>query len=106
MTKNSGVPRSKSPVSANEAPRSDSPPMRSSQSPCSPAAQCSRKVMNGNEVQSSVITEKYKVGKVIGDGNFAVVRECVQRSTGQEYALKIIDKAKCSGKVPIQTLSP
>ncbi|KAK2886099.1 hypothetical protein Q8A67_016936 [Cirrhinus molitorella] len=25
---------------------------------------------------SSIITEKYKVGKVIGDGNFAVVREC------------------------------
>jgi len=35
--------------------------------------------VNGNDVQSSVITEKYKVGKVIGDGNFAVVRECVER---------------------------
>lgn len=35
--------------------------------------------MNGNDVQSSVITEKYKVGKVIGDGNFAVVRECMER---------------------------
>lgn len=35
--------------------------------------------VNGNDVQSSVIMEKYKVGKVIGDGNFAVVRECMER---------------------------
>uniref|UniRef100_A0A8C3A0Z4 Serine/threonine-protein kinase DCLK2 n=1 Tax=Cyclopterus lumpus TaxID=8103 RepID=A0A8C3A0Z4_CYCLU len=55
--------------------------------------------VNGNRsVSSSVISEKYKVGKVIGDGNFAVVKECVERSTGQEYALKIIDKARCCGK--------
>ncbi|TNN22580.1 Serine/threonine-protein kinase DCLK2 [Liparis tanakae] len=56
--------------------------------------------VNGNRsVSSSVITDKYKVGKVIGDGNFAVVKECVERSTGKEYALKIIDKARCCGKV-------
>ncbi|ROL01462.1 Serine/threonine-protein kinase DCLK2 [Anabarilius grahami] len=120
--KSPGVPRSKSPVSGNEAPRSESPPVRSSKSSGSPGTQRSRKTsvheaslsptpsrdlndeeeispeVNGNDVQSSVITEKYKVGKVIGDGNFAVVRECMERSTGQEYALKIIDKAKCSGK--------
>ncbi|XP_051946973.1 serine/threonine-protein kinase DCLK2-like isoform X2 [Xyrauchen texanus] len=113
--RSSGVPRSKSPVSANEAPRSQSPPVRSSKSPgslrasvhqVSPSSSPSRRLhdedlsqeVNGNEFQSSVITDKYKVGKVIGDGNFAVVRECVKRSTGQEYALKIIDKAKCSGK--------
>ncbi|KAF5897279.1 serine/threonine-protein kinase DCLK2-like, partial [Clarias magur] len=54
--------------------------------------------VNGNKPQSSIITDKYEVGKVIGDGNFAVVKECVERATGQEYALKIIDKAKCSGK--------
>ncbi len=45
------------------------------------------------------IAERYKVGRMIGDGNFAVVRECVERSTGREYALKIINKSKCRGKV-------
>ncbi|XP_053316625.1 serine/threonine-protein kinase DCLK2 isoform X2 [Spea bombifrons] len=55
--------------------------------------------LNGNKyTDDSVILEKYKVGKVIGDGNFAVVKECVERSTGKEFALKIIDKAKCCGK--------
>ncbi|XP_076585391.1 serine/threonine-protein kinase DCLK2 isoform X2 [Chaetodon auriga] len=55
--------------------------------------------VNGNRYPpASTILEKYKVGKVIGDGNFAVVKECVERSTGKEFALKIIDKAKCSGK--------
>ncbi|KAJ8262152.1 hypothetical protein GJAV_G00163040 [Gymnothorax javanicus] len=55
--------------------------------------------VNGNRcLLASTILDKYKVGKVIGDGNFAVVKECVERSTGKEFALKIIDKAKCSGK--------
>ncbi|KAM8808175.1 serine/threonine-protein kinase DCLK2 [Eudromia elegans] len=55
--------------------------------------------LNGNKcLGSSIILEKYKVGKVIGDGNFAVVKECIERSTGKEFALKIIDKAKCCGK--------
>ncbi|XP_028824279.1 serine/threonine-protein kinase DCLK2 isoform X2 [Denticeps clupeoides] len=44
------------------------------------------------------ILERYRVSRVIGDGNFAVVRKCVARATGQEFALKIIDKVKCSGK--------
>ncbi|XP_059819350.1 serine/threonine-protein kinase DCLK2 isoform X1 [Hypanus sabinus] len=55
--------------------------------------------LNGNRyLPVSTILDKYKVGKVIGDGNFAVVKECVERSSGKEFALKIIDKAKCSGK--------
>ncbi|KAG7232564.1 hypothetical protein INR49_008377 [Caranx melampygus] len=108
---------------ANEASGSQSAvkSSRSSPSPTSPGSRRSLKVsphrssstdvngeaeqpddtveVNGNRsVSSSLINEKYKVGKVIGDGNFAVVKECVERSTGQEYALKIIDKARCCGK--------
>ncbi|XP_053711581.1 serine/threonine-protein kinase DCLK2 isoform X1 [Synchiropus splendidus] len=53
--------------------------------------------VNGNLHHASIV-QKYRVGKVIGDGNFAVVKECVESSTGKEFALKIIDKAKCRGK--------
>ncbi|XP_067419096.1 serine/threonine-protein kinase DCLK1 isoform X2 [Emydura macquarii macquarii] len=51
----------------------------------------------GFQVPAS-IAERYKVGRTIGDGNFAIVKECVERSTGREYALKIIKKSKCRGK--------
>ncbi|XP_062870867.1 serine/threonine-protein kinase DCLK1a isoform X4 [Trichomycterus rosablanca] len=44
------------------------------------------------------ISDRYTVGRMIGDGNFAVVHECVERSTGRAYALKIINKGKCRGK--------
>ncbi|TRY92958.1 hypothetical protein DNTS_014834 [Danionella cerebrum] len=55
--------------------------------------------VNGNKnLDATPILDKYKIGKVIGDGNFAVVKECVERSTGKEFALKIIDKNKCRGK--------
>ncbi|XP_040887563.1 serine/threonine-protein kinase DCLK2-like [Toxotes jaculatrix] len=119
-----GPSRTKSPGPANEASGSQAAgkSSRSSPSPTSPGTRRSLKIsprrgsstdvngeaeqpddatveVNGNRsVSSSIINEKYKVGKVIGDGNFAVVKECVERSTGQEYALKIIDKARCCGK--------
>lgn len=36
--------------------------------------------VNGNRsISSPLINEKYQIGKVIGDGNFAVVKECVER---------------------------
>ncbi|XP_056626022.1 serine/threonine-protein kinase DCLK2 isoform X2 [Triplophysa dalaica] len=55
--------------------------------------------VNGNRnLAASTILDKYNIGKVIGDGNFAVVKECVERCTGKEFALKIIDKNKCRGK--------
>lgn len=51
-----------------------------------------------NIIFPSCVTSKYSVGRILGDGNFAVVRECVCRKTREEYALKIIDKTKCRGK--------
>nr|KAF6400783.1 doublecortin like kinase 2 [Rousettus aegyptiacus] len=119
--------RSKSPASVNGTPSSQlSTPKStksSSSSPTSPGSFRGLKVsahgrsssninggpeldrclspegVNGNRCsESSTLLEKYKIGKVIGDGNFAVVKECTDRSTGKEFALKIIDKAKCCGK--------
>uniref|UniRef100_A0A8B9LLT0 Serine/threonine-protein kinase DCLK2 n=1 Tax=Astyanax mexicanus TaxID=7994 RepID=A0A8B9LLT0_ASTMX len=86
-------------------PRSGKSP---SPSPTSPASLRRRRLYNvpaavaeameeGPQVPAS-IAERYRVGRMIGDGNFAVVRECVERSTGREYALKIINKGKCRGK--------
>ncbi|XP_046404939.1 uncharacterized protein LOC124170267 isoform X2 [Ischnura elegans] len=44
------------------------------------------------------ISEEYDVGRIIGDGNFAVVRECTKRDDGTKYALKVIDRSKCRGR--------
>ncbi|XP_075684651.1 serine/threonine-protein kinase DCLK3 [Rhinoderma darwinii] len=47
------------------------------------------------------IDKYYDIGRSIGDGNFAVVKECRVRKTNQEFAMKIIDKAKLVGKEDI-----
>jgi len=45
------------------------------------------------------VTSCYEQGPLLGDGNFAVVKECRHRETGREYAMKVIDKAKLANKV-------
>ncbi|XP_058806523.1 serine/threonine-protein kinase GD17699-like [Phymastichus coffea] len=44
------------------------------------------------------LKSNYSIGHIIGDGNFAVVRQCSHKTSGTCYALKIIDKYKCQGK--------
>jgi hypothetical protein len=44
------------------------------------------------------IAEKYEFGKVLGDGNFAVVKQARNKQSDHEYAIKIIDKSKMKGK--------
>lgn len=46
----------------------------------------------------SEVTDRYHIRQIIGDGNFAVVRLSYNKETRKEYAVKIIDKAKCRGK--------
>ncbi|KAL0276474.1 UNVERIFIED_CONTAM: hypothetical protein PYX00_004039 [Menopon gallinae] len=49
----------------------------------------------------SQIRLKYKIGKIIGDGNYAIVRRCTDRLKGIEYAMKIIDKHKWKGQMQL-----
>jgi len=46
----------------------------------------------------SDLERKYEIGKQLGKGNFSIVKKCVNRETGMEYALKIIDKEQVKGK--------
>uniref|UniRef100_U5EQ26 non-specific serine/threonine protein kinase n=1 Tax=Corethrella appendiculata TaxID=1370023 RepID=U5EQ26_9DIPT len=58
-------------------------------------------LLNGGISPDSLPLEmqnKYTLGPIIGDGNFAVVLKLKDRVTGVDYALKIIDKSKCSRK--------
>lgn len=44
-----------------------------------------------------IVEERYEIGKAIGDGNFAVVKTCIDRKSGEKLALKVIDKSKTQG---------
>ncbi|XP_074652924.1 serine/threonine-protein kinase DCLK3-like isoform X2 [Tubulanus polymorphus] len=52
-----------------------------------------RQISNVNHVY-----DRYEIGKTLGDGNFAVVKQCKLKNTNNEYAMKIVDKAKLKGK--------
>ncbi|CAH1778060.1 unnamed protein product [Owenia fusiformis] len=52
----------------------------------------------GDKNLPAKLTDFYAIGKIIGEGNFAVVKECVSRIKKKAFALKIIDKTKCKGK--------
>lgn len=60
-------------------------------------------ILSADEIKYGTVTDKtvedvYDMGKKIGDGNFADVRECIDKITKKEFALKIVDKAKVRGK--------
>lgn len=43
------------------------------------------------------VEDFYEIGEELGSGQFAIVKRCRERSTGQEYAAKFIKKRQCRG---------
>ncbi|KAG7244972.1 hypothetical protein INR49_023538 [Caranx melampygus] len=53
---------------------------------------------DGSDVTLSDIERCYEIGRTVGDGNFAVVRECRRRDNGQTLAIKIVERSKLIGR--------
>ncbi|KAL6457051.1 hypothetical protein MHYP_G00340140 [Metynnis hypsauchen] len=53
---------------------------------------------DGVEVSPEEIEHCYDIGCVVGEGNFAVVRECRVRGCTHTFAMKMVDKAKLQGR--------
>ncbi|KAM8884824.1 serine/threonine-protein kinase DCLK3 [Synchiropus picturatus] len=50
------------------------------------------------ELTQSDVESLYVFGRVVGDGNFAVVQECRRRNDGQTFAVKIVERSKLIGR--------
>mmetsp|Transcript_14686 Transcript_14686/g.37679 ORF Transcript_14686/g.37679 Transcript_14686/m.37679 type:complete len:781 (-) Transcript_14686:351-2693(-) len=47
-----------------------------------------------SKVQEMRLLEEYSVGQTLGEGAFGVVSNCRKRSTGEEFAVKMVDKVE------------
>lgn len=59
------------------------------------------KTQKDNEESSNFdcdVKKKYDIGRPIGDGHFSVVYCCMNKTTQELCALKLIDKQKCRGR--------
>jgi calcium-dependent protein kinase len=60
------------------------------------------KVVLMNFSRSSIL-ESYELGPTIGQGSFAVVKLCKNRKTGEEVAIKVIDKKNARAVEDLQS---
>ncbi|TPX67590.1 hypothetical protein SpCBS45565_g03692 [Spizellomyces sp. 'palustris'] len=67
-------------------------PTKSGSLPLPPRSSSSGKIQ-------SAFDEHYFIGKQLGIGSFAVVKECTRKSDSAKFAAKIIDKAQLRGKL-------
>lgn len=52
----------------------------------------------GTTSSGNSFSDTYKIGKALGEGAFSVVREAVNKNTGESYAVKVITKSKLSNE--------
>ena len=68
-------------------------------------------VVKMTQQPSSKFTDNYELKEELGKGAFSVVKRCVQRHTGLEFASKIINTKKLSARgthyyMSLERLSP
>ncbi|KAK2830321.1 hypothetical protein Q5P01_018252 [Channa striata] len=98
------VPRSPSPFQAISTDEDKTPTQLHVLNPLPGVGQVQKDIptfdlpTDGRNVTSSDIERCYEIGRVVGDGNFAVVRECRHRNNRQTFAMKIVERSKLIGR--------
>ena len=63
------------------------------------------KFLGGKKGEEDVqLTESYEVGKVLGSGTFATVKQITRKADRREFAVKIIDRIKLKGAFGLHVL--
>ena len=78
--------------------KSGSIPLQTKQQHNTPPIKSIGQPNNQSNLFGREVIEKYDVGRPIGDGHFSVVYCCMNKTTQEFCALKLIDKIKCRGR--------